>query len=530
MKSLFLILSLLVLAATSHSFKVDSKKWSNGQNNQIPINRNHGDAVDEELAEFLPMIREFEKHKEMFEEEQRILKSGGILKKRDDAAEAAATEKIEPEGGWLKTCAGWGAQELCSTIFGAELSEETALNEDIGALPRAAIEYWINYEEKSVTTSCRWQNPLNQTYKSIWRFGIGCTLVEDLTEDEIRKQYIGDQTPPTPLDANLPWPLGEGFFPELAPEGIDLNCIGDVAEDQFSKDVLNTRAIVVIYKGQLVFERYDAPQVHKDNRLLGWSATKSLTQAILGIVVGEGNLDIYKPAPIPEWYEVKDDPRQNITVDMMLRMSAGTKWVGDIGPTTECIFWSDNNCPRVCGLKELVTPPGAEWNYNSGSTYLLSRLAMDFRNEKSIPPQEWYKRKLFYPIGAHSMYIEHQPNGNFLGGAYGYGKARDWARFGLLFLRDGVWIDGNRILPEGWVKYSSTTTPTYESYAAHFWRSPHIDETLYNASGFRNQNVFIFPSHDLVVVRMAMPALVGHPVFRRDRFLNGVLSCLAKKS
>jgi len=126
------------------------------------------------------------------------------------------------------------------------------------------------------------------------------------------------------------------------------------------------------------------------------------------------------------------------------------------------------------------------------------------------------------------MYIEHQPNGHFLGGAWGYGKARDWARFGLLHLRGGVWIDGTRILPEGWTERSQVPTPTneYGRYSFHTWMDPRIGRKMYYASGFRNQNVYVFPQDDLVVVRFAMPRPAAHPLYRQVPFLEGVLGCL----
>ena len=437
-----------------------------------------------------------------------------------------AEGKLEPDDDLLKVCSGWTAQELCSTVFGSGLSEELAWEEDVGYFPRALVTYDIDYDNRRVEVWCAFQNPLNQSYVSIFRDGIGCTLVEVLTEEEIRAQDLGDMTPPEPLDPTVPWPVGEGFFPEDAPAGIDLACVANVSAEQFTQRIPNPRAILVVYKGQLVFEEY-APGITKDNRLIGWSATKSITQALLSLVVGDGLLDIYQPAPVPEWYETENDPRQNITIDMMLRMSSGTKWVGDIVPTTECIFFSNNNCGRACGNKPLVAEPDTLWNYNSGSSYLLSRMTNSFRGDPQWTNYEWPKQRLFYPIGAHSMYIEYQPNGNYLGGAYGYAKARDWARFGLLFLRDGVWVDGNRILPEGWVDYSSTATHTNDGYAAHFWRKPSVDDRLFYASGFRNQKVYVFPNQDLVVVRLSMPPLAGHPVWREEPFLESMLGCLS---
>ena len=240
-------------------------------------------------------------------------------------------------------------------------------------------------------------------------------------------------------------------------------------------------------------------------------------------------MNIHEPAPVPEWSEIENDPRKNITIDMMLRMSSGTRWVGDVPPTTKCIFWSDGDCAHTSALKPLVAEPDTLWNYNSGSSYLLSRIALENRGDRQFNNYEWPKQKLFYPIGAHSMYIEYQPNGVYLGGAYGYGTARDWARFGLLYMRDGVWIDGNRILPEGWAEYSGSASHTASFYAAHFWKYPEIDEKMYYASGFRDQNVFIFPDQELVITRHAMPPMVYLKWGKAD-FLNEMLTCFPKKT
>jgi CubicO group peptidase (beta-lactamase class C family) len=424
---------------------------------------------------------------------------------------------------------GWIAQEMCSSVFGAGLDEATARDEDLGRIGQIGGTYTIDYVARSVTGLCRIRNPANETYTSIFRDGIGCTLVEELSEAEIRAQQLGNVLPPTPLDPLVPWPVGEGYDPTQAPPEVDVDCLARVAADQLANENANMRAMVVVYRGQLVYEAY-APGITKDNRLLGWSATKSLTQAMVGILAGEGRLDIYKPAPIPEWRADPNDPRQNITIDQMLRMSSGTVWNGDIGPTTQCIFWSNNDCAGVCAEKPLETEPDSEWNYNSGSSYLLSRVVNEQRGDPELTNWEWPKHRLFWPIGAHSMYIEAQPNSNFLGGAYGYGTARDWARFGLLFQRGGVWVDGTRILPEGWTDYAGAASSTNDGYAAHFWKNPTVDARLYYASGFRNENVYIFPTQELVVARLAMPAIVNLGAYRPTSFLLDTLACFSSGS
>ena len=252
-------------------------------------------------------------------------------KEHEAAQRTGAAAAREPDTNWLKTCAGWTAQEMCSSVFGAGIPESQAAREDVGLLPSLAANFTVDYDDRSVTAWCLWNNPLNQTYKSIFRDGIGCTLVEVVTEAELRAQDTGDQTPPPALDPTVPWPVGEGFYPEDVPAGLDLECVARAAQAQFDDELANPRAIVVVYKGTLAFERYDEG-ITKDTRLLGWSSTKSLTQSLIGVLVGDGRLSIHDRAPVPWWHEDENDPRQSITIDMMLRMSSGTRWVGGAHP------------------------------------------------------------------------------------------------------------------------------------------------------------------------------------------------------
>jgi len=198
---------------------------------------------------------------------------------------------------------------------------------------------------------------------------------------------------------------------------------------------------------------------------------------------------------------------------------------GDLPPSTGCLFWSDADCAHVCALQPLDDTPDTLWNYNSGSTYVLSRISLTKRGDPQWNNYEYPKRKLFWPIGAHSAYIEYQANHIFLGGGSGYATARDWARFGLLYLNNGVWIDGTRILPDWWSAYASAEQPVYSGYGAGFWRMADIDTQAYYASGFRNQNVYIFPRQKLVIARLAMPPLAAHPLYDQYNFITSILQC-----
>lgn len=344
---------------------------------------------------------------------------------------------------------------------------------------------------------------------AIFRENLGCTLVEGLTEAELRAQHTGDNTPPPHLDPNVEWPVGEAGPTADVPPGVDMDCVRARVAEQFADTGANPRGITVVYREKLIFEQYQTapdgtPVVTKDSRLIGWSATKSVVNALIGVLKGEDRIALFEPAPVPEWNEVAGDPRGAITTDEMLHMVSGVPWGADPLTTTWCLFDSGStmggeptrtagDCAAWCTNTEdfsLATEPGARGEYNSGSSYMLSRIVNQERGDPELTNFEWPAQKLFWPIGAHSFYIEYQPNQHFLGGALGYATARDWARFGLLFLRDGailllsclrpcggsensadvragIWVDGRRIVPEGWVDYSRTGSIADPGYGAH---------------------------------------------------------------
>lgn len=428
----------------------------------------------------------------------------------------------EPDGWWLKTCAGWSALMLCGAVFGAGIDEDIARREDLGELFGSAADSVVDYNRKAVDSTCTW-NPFNNpsaTYTAIFRDGIGCTLVEGITEKELRAQNTGNQAPPTPLDPTVPWPRGEGPAPEI-PRGVNMECLRKAVDQQFADERANPRAITVVFKESLILEHY-AKSVNKDTRLIGWSSTKSVVNGLIGVLVGEGRLNVFSNAPVTEW---SSDNRTQITLDEMLHMTSGTPWGFDPLTTTWCLFDSDGDCAHYCASEFLLeSPPGELWEYNSGSTYIMSRMVNEHRGDPSLTNFEWPKRKLFHPIGAHSFYIEYQPNAHFLGGAMGYATARDWSRYGLLFLRNGVWVDGTRVLPDGWVTYSTTGSQADPGYGAHWRLGRHIDPDLFFATGFRNENVYVFPRHNLVIARLAMPDPL-YQGWNQDEFLRSMLQC-----
>ena len=219
----------------------------------------------------------------------------------------------EPDGWWLKTCAGWSALMACGAIFGAEIEESVAFEEDVGILFGAAVSSSVDYERRAVDSLCIWNFTETVPYTAIFRDNLGCTLVEGLTEAELRAQDVGNVEPPPPLPADVPWPVGELGPPAggASPPGVDMQCVRDVVAGQFADTGANPRGITIVLADELIFEQY-SDVVDKDSRLIGWSATKSVVNALIGIVAGEGDIEVMDPAPVPEW---ANDDRAQITTD-----------------------------------------------------------------------------------------------------------------------------------------------------------------------------------------------------------------------
>ena len=284
-----------------------------------------------------------------------------------------------------------------------------------------------------------------------------------------------------------------------------------------------TKAVVVLHRGRIVGERY-ADGVTPATPLIGWSMTKSVTNALLGILVRSGKLDMNAPAPIVEWAKVQD-PRRSITPDQMLRMTSGIRCgqsihtagfftIFDADAQMEYDMADQSGFAANAGLR---ADPGQEWRYTNGNFVLLSRIIRNLAGGDTNATRQFIARELFEPVGMQHATIEYDSTGIPLGTIHLWASARDWARFGQLYLRDGVTESGRRILPEGWVDYSATLTPQSADeygYAAGFWTqrgnsaaargriAGGFPPDSFMAAGSQGQYAIVMPSHDLVIVRI----------------------------
>lgn len=362
--------------------------------------------------------------------------------------------------------------------------------------------------------------------KAIYREGLGATLIND--DFDVSKPYNVPKR--SKINNNLPFPYGNLEPKDTVFSNIDykkLNVAVENAFDKKSEKNKRTRSVIVIFKDKIIAEKY-VDGFNKDSKILGWSMTKSITGTLFGILQKQGKIDITKPAPIDEW---KNDERAKITLNDLLHMNSGLEWeekYDKICDATKMLF-TEEDMTKSQIQKPLIGKPNNTWNYSSGTTNLLSGIL----RKKFKTHQEyldfWYT-DLLDKIGMNSAIVEVDMAGNFVGSSYGWATTRDWAKFGLLYLHKGNW-NGEQIFAESWAKYVSTPTNTSNgNYGAQFWlntggRFPNAPKDMFYASGFQGQMVAIFPSHDLVIVRMG---LKEDPEFDFDGLLSGIVGCLKK--
>lgn len=289
-----------------------------------------------------------------------------------------------------------------------------------------------------------------------------------------------------------------------------------------------TYALLVIQRGELVYEQYGAGASPLYLQY-SWSMAKSIVHALAGILVGAGRLDLYAPIERPEW---QGDARREITLDYLLRMSSGLEFNEDYvdGQVSDVIamlqFDARHDMAAFAASKPLSHPPNSHWSYSSGTTNIIARLIGDVIGGGASGMLQFMNEALFEPIGIRTATPRFDSLGTFVGSSFLFATPQDFARFGLLYLRNGVW-DGKQLLPPGWVNYgrSATYADEQESYGAHWWLRPDRPGWFY-ASGYDCQRIICVPQQDVIVVRCGRTPENDAP-YVSDR-LDGLIDLLAE--
>ena len=318
----------------------------------------------------------------------------------------------------------------------------------------------------------------------------------------------------------VPWPTNEWPRAELDSR-VDRAGLEKLLDHAFAasepEDLERTHSVVIAQHGAVVVERH-GEGAGPDDAFRSWSMAKSITNALIGILVRQGRLDISQPIPVREWDA--SDPRAQITIDQMLRMVDGLRFreAEHLGGGAVRYYPEEESdvIPMLFGIGKndvagfaaglpRVADPETRWNYNSGGSNLLARLVGETVGGGRDEMLAFMQTELFGPLGMKSADPRFDEAGHFIGASHCPCSGLDFARFGLLCLRDGVW-DGTRILPEGWIDYCRTPSPQSDGlYGAHFWVTPG-SLGIFSCQGAWGQRILIVPKLDLVVVRLGQTA------------------------
>ena len=384
---------------------------------------------------------------------------------------------------------GYAAKNLASAVFvsGRQQADVEALDLNFSFIKFTRNK--VDYERKMVTSRFLWASS-----KAAYREGYGVTLLRG--RQKAIKAYLAQE------------------YPLIADSGyVDYLPTGDSAEIEALKPIAaelidnqsykgTPFAFVVLHKGGVVAEHY-GHGITAGTQLLSWSMGKSFTNALIGIMVKDGMLDINAPMDIPEWQK---DGRKEITLNNLMQMQSGLEWNEDYGNRSDVnlMLHREQDMGLFALSKHLEYEPGTHWYYSSGSTNIVMRyLRGKFDSDAQF--LSYMRTRLFAPLAISNPRFEPDMCGTPVGSSYLYVTARDYARFGQMCLDDGK-IGEERILPEGWVEY--TMTPASDSngkYGSYFWlnRDGSLSDApadTFSCQGHDGQEIYIIPSEDLVVV------------------------------
>ena len=419
----------------------------------------------------------------------------------------------------------FAAKGMCSSVFLANKQPARILSEDLSFFPINLALTRVDFEEKSATSTVFGL----AKRKAVFREGNGAVIVLKTPKEELKKSGFKIPDPGYSQDI-LPWPKGN-IVADSLPAGVNIDRLHELIDTCFdmpgSEPFKKTLGIAVVYKNQLIAEKYLYGYDH-NTMFHGWSMTKSITGAWAGILADRGQLTLDEPVGIKAW---QNDERAKITVKNVVQMSTGLDWYENyftISDATVMLMQSEDMLASVTDNK-LECPPGEHWNYSSGDANLLSGIIRDRINNDKIYHTSLYN-DLFHPIGMLNTRVETDASGLFVASSYSYGTTRDWARFGLLFLNEGV-FGGDTILSKDWADFMKTPARASNGqYAGTFWlnepekQNALVDapDDIFFADGFLGQRIYIVPSKNLVAVRMGY----GMGNFNMNDFLREVIKTL----
>lgn len=394
---------------------------------------------------------------------------------------------------------GLGAKLLCSGVFVAGRNAEAVYNEDV--IPSHSLAKTMSYDidQQAQRVSTSFYGLFTQTAQ--YNNDLGCSV------------YQGEP-PVFSVVTSSENTAGFNWSASSLDKNSSLNqLVANIVSESNSAPTTDTRALLVIKGGQIVAEQY-APGFDQHSLLLSWSMAKSVTSSLIGIWADEEHIDIDKPVDIEAW---QDDDRKHISLRHLLTMSSGLNFNETYVPGTDStrMLFMENDMSAYAASVGSLYPTGEHWAYSSGTTNILAGYLKQKLGGSLQASYDFAFNKLFKPAGMNSAVFEPDASGTFVGSSYLYMTARDWAKFGFLYLQGGQ-LNGQQIVPKAWVDFVKTPLKAAAKgqYGGQFWLNAgeagnsenrsfkDCPTDMYLASGHNGQHVAIIPSQDMVIVRL----------------------------
>lgn len=422
--------------------------------------------------------------------------------------------------------AGYQVLFTCAARFHAQRPLPKIIAEELADLPTDLPQPEIDADRRMVhVTSADGQQRL-----AAWRPGMGCTVLPPgaTRSDVVNLPFV--VAPHPGFDpARTEWPRGDLMDPPAAKPALDA-VVAAAFEPSTDEGDPFTIGVVVVADGRIVAERYrDGFDPWTGYRT--WSTAKSISHALVGVLVHEGLLDLDAPAPVPEWQN-PDDPRSEITLRHLLQMSSG---LASEGANSNAVYFGGQDVLSAATTTELEEPPGTVFKYANNDSLLLLRAARHVLDD-DLEYLRLPASRLFHRLGMLSTVMETDHRGNFIGSSQVYTTARDLARFGLLYLDDGV-FDGERILPPGFAETAYAPAEAHDPdalpgggrmrYGHHFWRFegiPGVPEGTFTTAGHKGQFATMVPERGVVIVRTGIDP--AGTQWRQHQFVAAILAAL----
>ncbi|MGK2924750.1 MAG: serine hydrolase domain-containing protein [Lysobacterales bacterium] len=413
---------------------------------------------------------------------------------------------------------------MCNGLFTSERTLQQVFDQELAYLERVGGtvgtvdggEYVVEWDTRSVAVG---GGDTGVRVRAAFRKGLGCiVMAPDQELAGILELPRLDLPPPAGDPSGIPWPDGDLVVPGPLPLEIDAAALRRAADWAFQRESPEqvTLSLLVLHGGDIVLERY-AEGVGMHTRTRTWSTAKSIAVTLIGMLVADGRLALDEPLGIdwlPDVASAESDPRRAITLRHLLNMSSGLDVVDDArleyATGSGLAYWTGASSVDGARRRGLIREPGTSWNYENYDT-LLAVYAMKRALGGGAAYLEFPRRALLDRIGMRNTLLSTDRFGDFVLSSQVYTNARDLARFGLLYLQNGVW-NGERLIAEDWIRFVRTPAPATadqgREYGGQWWLVPDdrsdVPKDAYTTDGNRGQYVIVVPSHDVVIVRRGL--------------------------